>query len=449
LNLPIKINIFGRMKFVKLVLFFVFAFCLMEAHAQSSAELKRRRDNLSRELEDLNREYQETLKNKKSTIKQLNILKAQIGLREEKILTVNSEIRLLNGQISENTNTVHTLQSQLDQLKSEYAAMIVFAYHNQSAYNKMMFVFAAKDFNQAYKRLKYLQQFGTYRERQAHSIQGTQKDLHVKINQLDRTKNEKSNLLEEQRKEKENLAKEKSSQDEVVVGLSKQEGQLKKQRRDVRAKIARANREISSAINREIAEARRKAEAEARAEAARKAALAAEKARAENKSAAEIAVAAKPKPISRSSDSQILSATPEAAKLSNDFLGNRGRLPWPVAAGQIIQGFGTYYMDGIKNDNRGIDIRTPANAAVRAVFEGEVTKVVDISGTYLVIIRHGEYFTGYVNLRSVSVSAGQKVNTRQTIGVAATDPATGETSVHFELSRVSDVVNPKLWLAPQ
>jgi septal ring factor EnvC (AmiA/AmiB activator) len=415
------------MKIVKIVLFLVFAFGIFEAHAQSSAELKRRRMELTNELENLRRELQETQSNKKSTLKQLNIIKAQIGLREEKITTVNSEIRLLNSEINQNSNTVRTLQQQLDDLKKEYAAMIVFAYHNQSAYNKMMFVFAAK----------------------ARSIQGTQQDLHVKINELDRTKNEKSNLLQEQKKEKETLAKEKSSQDQVVVGLSKQEVTLRKQQREIRANIARANRAINAAIAREIAEARRRAEAEARAEAARRAALAAEKAKAENKSAAEIAVAAKPKAITRSSDAQVLSATPEAAKLSNDFLGNRGRLPWPVSNGQVIQGFGIYYQDGIKNDNTGIDIRTSANAPVRAVFEGEVSKVLDVSGTYLVIIRHGEYFTGYVNLKSVSVSAGQKVNTRQTIGVAATDPSTGETSVHFELNQGRTSVNPKSWLASQ
>ncbi|MFD1257425.1 murein hydrolase activator EnvC family protein [Mucilaginibacter terrae] len=437
------------MKLLKFVLFFICAFGIFEAHAQSSAELKRRRLELTNELENLRRELQETQSNKKSTLKQLNIIKAQIGLREEKISTVNSEIRLLNSQINENSNTVRTLQQQLDDLKKEYAAMIVFAYHNQSAYNKMMFVFAAKDFNQGYKRLKYLQQFGTYRERQAQSIQGTQQDLHVKINELDRTKHEKSDLLQEQKKEKETLAKEKSSQDQVVVGLSKQEVALRKQQREIRANIAKANRAINSAIAREIAEARRKAEAEARAEAARRAALAAEKAKSENKSAAEIAVAAKPKAITRSSDAQVLSATPEAAKLSNDFLGNRGRLPWPVANGQIIQGFGVYYQDGIKNDNTGIDIRTSSNSPVRAIFEGEVSKVVDVSGTYLVIIRHGEYFTGYVNLKSVSVSAGQKVSTRQTIGVAATDPSTGETSVHFELNQGRTSVNPKTWLASQ
>jgi septal ring factor EnvC (AmiA/AmiB activator) len=449
LNLPIKIDIFGRMKFVKIVLLLVLVGGFFNARAQSSAELKRRRIELTNELESLKRELQETQNNKKSTFKQLNILKAQISLREEKITTVNSEIRLLSSQINENTNTVHTLQEQLDQLKKEYAAMIVFAYHNQSAYNKLMFVFAAKDFNQAYKRLKYLQQFGNYRERQAQSIQGTQTVLHVKINQLDRTKNEKSNLLQEQQKEKETLGKERNSQVAVAQDLSKQEGQLKKQQRALLAQRRKVDQQFASALRREIAEARRKAEAEARAEAQRLAAIAAEKARAENKSAAEIAIAAKPKPIVRKTDSEVLSSTPEAAKLSNDFLGNRGRLPWPVATGQIVQGFGVYYTEGIKNDNQGIDIRTPANSPVRAVFEGEVSNVVDISGTYLVIIRHGKYFTGYLNLRSVSVSSGQKVNTRQTIGTAATDPATGETMVHFELRNVDAVVNPKSWLAPQ
>jgi len=437
------------MKFVKAVLLFVLAIGFFEANAQSSAELKRRRDRLNNELEDLNREYLETSRNKKSTIKQLNILKAQISLREDKINNVNSEIRLLDNQISENSNTVRTLQQQLDDLKKEYAAMIVFAYHNKSAYNKLMFVFAAKDFNQAYKRLTYLQQFGTYRERQARSIQGTQEDLHVEINKLDRTKHEKSSLLKEQEKEKETLGKQRNTQVAVVADLSKQEGQLKKQQRTVLAQRKKIDRQITSAIRREIEEARRKAEAEARAEAARRAAAAAEKARAENKSAAEVAVAAKPKAIVRKSDSEVLAATPEAARLSNDFLGNRGRLPWPVASGHIIQGFGTYYIDGIKNNNQGIDIRTSSGAAVRAVFEGEVNTVVDMGGTYLVIVKHGAYFTAYSNLRSASVSKGQKVNTSQNIGSAATDPATGETSVHFELIKGSSWDNPKSWLAPQ
>jgi septal ring factor EnvC (AmiA/AmiB activator) len=426
------------MKFLKAVLFIVAVFIAVNAHAQSSQELKRRRDKLSEELEQLNKDYQETSSNKRATLKQLSLLKAQINLREEKINIINSEVRNLDNQISESNNTVHSLQSQLDQLKKEYAAMVLFAYRNQSAYNKLMFIFASKDFNQAYKRLKYLQQFGTYRERQAGYIQGTQKELHVKINELDRTKQEKSTLLVDQQKEKETLGKEKNSQVKVVKDLSQHEGQLKQQQRDVQNKIAKTNREIGAAIRREIEEAQRKAEAEAK-EAAR---IAAAKAKAENRPAPVVA-----KPVVRTSSSY-LNATPEAAKLSNDFLGNKGRLPWPVANGIITQGFGVYTSEGIRSENTGVDIRTNAGGTVRAVFDGEVIRVVDVSGTYLVMIKNGEYFTVYGNLRSVSVARGQKVNTKQAIGVVATDPSTGETEVNFDVYKVKEPMNPKLWLAP-
>ncbi|SDP95209.1 Septal ring factor EnvC, activator of murein hydrolases AmiA and AmiB [Mucilaginibacter sp. OK268] len=428
------------MKFLKAVFFIIAVFIAVDVHAQSSQELKRRRDKLSEELEQLNKDYQETSQNKRATLKQLSLLKAQINLREEKINIINSEVRNLDNQISESNNTVHSLQSQLDQLKKEYAAMVLFAYRNQSAYNKLMFLFASRDFNQAYKRLKYLQQFGTYRERQAGYIQGTQKELHIKINELDKNKQEKSNLLADQQKEKETLGKEKNNQVKVVSDLSQHEGQLKQQQREVQAKIAKTNREIASTIRREIEEARRKAEAEAR-EAAR---IAAAKAKAENRPAP----VAPSKPVTRS-ESSVLNATPEAAKLSNDFLGNRGRLPWPVANGVITQGFGMYTTpEGIKSESTGIDIRTNPGSSVRAVFDGTVVRVVDVSGTYLVMIVHGEYFTVYANLRSVSVARGQKVSTKQALGTVATDSSTGETEVHFEVYKVKDPTNPKTWLAP-
>ncbi|GAA4923487.1 murein hydrolase activator EnvC family protein [Mucilaginibacter defluvii] len=434
------------MKLFRLLLIFISTCVAVNSFAQSSAELKRRKEKLNDELAELNREYDKVRKDKSVSIKQLNILRAQINLREDKIKTINSEVRNLDNQISENTNTVHTLQGQLDQLKKDYAGMVLFAYHNKSAYNKLMFVFAANDFNQAYKRLKYLQQFGNYRQRQAESIQGTQKDLGIKINELDRTKKEKRTLLQDQEREKQNLDKQRSDQAVVVSKLSKQQGYLKQQQRTKSKQISAINRQISSAIRREIAEARRKAEAEARERAAAERARAAAAER-DNKPAP--VAANKPKEITKSSsNSEVLNSTPEAARLSNDFLGNRGSLPWPVANGTITQGFGTYYIEGIKTENTGLEIRTAGGAAARAVFSGEVTTVGNISGTYVVIIRHGEYFTAYSNLRSVSVAKGQKVSTKQAVGVVATDGATGETVLHFDLYKGQTPVNPKIWLAP-
>ena len=439
------------MKFLKPVFFIFFILVAFGAHAQSSAELKHQREQLTQQLEQLNHEYQETINNKKATLKQLNLLKEQIGLREEKINNINSEVRNLDNQISESNNSVHSLQSQLNQLKKEYAAMVLFTYRNQSAYNKLMFIFASKDFNQAYKRLKYLQQIGSYRERQANYIQETQSALHVKINELDKNKKEKSNLLVDQEKEKETLGVEKNNQVQVVADLSKHEGLLKQQQQDFQRKIARTNKEISTAIRREIEEARKRAEEEARRKAEEEAKAeqraAAAKAKAENKEAP--VAPPKPKVVKTLTTSEVLNATPEAAKLSNDFLDNRGSLPWPVTNGSVKQGFGIYYdSEGIKSESYGWDIKTNAGASVRAVFQGVVSGISNISGTYLVVIKHGEYFTAYSNLKSYVVSVGQKVTTKQVIGTVATDSSTGEAIVEFSLYKGKAAVNPKIWLAP-
>lgn len=424
-------------------MFFICALAATGVYAQSSEQLKRERDRLTDDLERLRRELNETASNKKSTLKQLNILRAQITLREEKINNINAEVRNLNSEIAENTSTVHSLQQQLDQLRKEYEAMVLFAYRNKSGYNKMMFIFAAKDFNQAYKRLKYLQEFSAYRKRQAEYIEGKERELTGRIVQLDRTKEEKRNILLEQQKEKENLGKERSSQQKVASGLSKQEGQLRNAQRELQRKIAAATRAI---IRKEIEEERKRKE-EADRIAAAKAKAAAAAAAAANKDKEAPAAARAVTPAARKTDSEVLNSTPEAAALSSSFLGNKGRLPWPVEKGVIIQGYGSTKVDGITIPNDGVEIRTSAGATVRAVFEGEVTAVKDILGTSLVVIKHGEYFTVYSNLRSVSVRTGQKISTKQSVGVVATDGATGETVAHFELYKAGASVNPETWLA--
>jgi len=432
------------MKFTKTLFILLLVFTAFAAHAQpGSAELKKQRDQLTQQLEQLNHEYEQTANNKRATLAQLNILKQQINLRQAKIENINSEIRGLDNQISESTNFVHNLQGQLDLLKKQYAAMVLFTYHNRSSYNKLMFLFAARDFNQAYKRLKYLQQIGTYRERQAHYIEQTQTELHVKINELDQSKKEKGSLLVDQEKEKATLGDERKTQTQVVADLSKHEGLLKQAQQDIQRKIAKTNREINDAIKREIEEARRKAEAEERAREREAAA----RAKAENREAAPV----KPKvAVKAMTTSEVLNATPEAAKLSNDFLGNRGQLPWPVANGNPVQKFGIYYdSENIKNESYGWDIKTNPGAPVRAIFQGTVKRIANISGTYLVVIQHGEYFTAYSNLRSCSVREGEKVATKQNIGNVATDSSTGQAIVTFDLYKGNTPVNPEIWLAPR
>ncbi len=413
------------MTFKKLFILLIF-FCVAgSSFGQSSAELKRRKDALTREIEALKRSQTKVSSNKKLSLKQINVLNTQIRLREEKINTINSEVKLLNNQISESTNTVRSLQAQLTKLKKEYAGMILFAFRNQSAYGKLMFIFASDNFNQAYKRLKYLQQFGDYRKKQAGYIQDTQKELGMKIVELDQNKRSKNNLLHDQEKEKVTLGKEKNNKSVQLTKLTKQEKLLKQEVSKKQKEVAKLNRSISAAINREIAEAKRRAEAAAKAEAARSGTAA--------------------KPVA--SGSRVLASTPEAAKLSSDFLSNRGRLPWPVAAGNSVARFGTNRYGNVTVENNGIDIQTEPGSGVRAVFSGEVSTVLNMGGSYVVLIKHGEYFTVYSNLRSASVSKGEKVSLKQNIGTVITDPVDGTTQLHFEVRKGGVAMNPETWLA--
>ncbi len=417
------------MKLYKSLLFLFLMTVATSAFAQSSSQLKRKKEALQREIELLQRNLTKTASSKKLTMSEIRALNAKIGLMQNKISVINSEIKNIDGQIHENTNTVLSLRGQLAQLKKEYAGMIRFAQRNQNAYDKMMFIFAADDFNQAYKRIKYLQQFSQYRKKQADYIMGTEKNLNYKIVVLDRSLKEKSNLLREQESEKEKLGKNKSEQSQVLNRYSKEERRFSRDIAARKKQQAALDRAIRSAILREIAAAKRKAEAEERAAAA--------KARAENKTA--------PAATTTKTNSGYLNATPEAAKLSAAFENNRGSLPWPVAQGSITEHFGLHTVGQAKIDQNGVKIATNGGASVRAVFGGKVSSIGNSMGKYYVLIKHGEYFTVYQNLQTVSVSTGETVATKQSIGVVSGSDEMPE--LDFQIWRGSTPQNPEAWIS--
>lgn len=422
------------MKLNKVFLVILLSGIGLTAVAQTAKELSRKKEALQREIELANKNLNKTVNGKKLTLTQINTIKAQIRLRQEKIATINSEMKNLDNQIAENTGKVHNLQSRLVDLKKEYAEMIRFAQRNRNSYDKMMFIFAAQDFNQAYKRIKLLQQFGQYRKKQAAYIQGTEKDLNRQIVVLDHDLKSKGSLLKEQESEKVKLDKNKKEQSSVLSSLTKQERQYKQDIQKKRQLQNVIDREIRAAIRREMEIARKKAEEEAR-EAAR---VAAAKAKAENRPAPAAA------PVSAKQTSEAFRNSPEG-KLSAAFENNKGSLPWPVEKGYITSHFGIVKVDQATDNHSGVIFQTSEGAGVRAVFSGTVSNVLSIHGKFYVIVNHGEYFTVYENLRSASVSKGTKVTTKQNIGIAGlTD---GVPEVGFQILRKSVAQNPESWIA--
>ncbi|MEJ7560376.1 MAG: peptidoglycan DD-metalloendopeptidase family protein [Pedobacter sp.] len=418
------------MKLSKLLLLLFIIFFATGAMAQSSAELKRKKEALQREIDLLQKNANIAASSKKLTLGQINSLNAKIRLMQSKIGVINSEMKNLDNQIHENTNTVHTLKEQLEQLRKEYASMIRFAQRNRNAYDKMMFIFAASDFNQAYKRITYLQQFSNYRRKQSDYITGKEKDLSYKIVILDKNLRQKSSLLQEQENERTKLGRSKTEQAKVLNRFSREERQYKKDiaaRRKVQVQL---DRSIRSAIAREIEIERKKAEAEERLAAAN----------------ANATPGSKPVAAAKSrTNAGYLNATPEAAKLSNAFESNRGSLPWPVAAGSITERFGNHMEGQASYTNDGVNIETAEGATVRAVFNGKVTTIRNQFGKYFVLIKHGEYFTVYQNLKSVSVSQGDEVTTKQNIGTVADNEGTPQ--LQFQVRRGMNAQNPEGWIA--
>ncbi|MEJ5993478.1 peptidoglycan DD-metalloendopeptidase family protein [Pedobacter sp. Du54] len=424
------------MRLNKLFLSLLFIALSSTAFSQSMEQLKKNKEALDRQLELAQKNLNKTVNGKKLTLTQINTIKGQVRMYQQKISIINSEMKNLDNQIHENTGKVHNLQGRLADLKKEYAGMIRFAQRNRNAYDKMMFIFASSDFNQAYKRIKYLQQFGQYRKKQAAYIQGTEKELSDKIVVLDKNLKSKNNLLKEQLTEKVKLDKKKSEQTVVLKKLSNQERQISQDIQKKRREQDAINRKIKAEFARILAAERKKEEDRLKEEQR----LAVAKAKAENRPIP-VAPVAKTK-----TNSELLRATPEAARLSEAFESNRGSLPAPVANGYITVHFGKYMVDQASATNDGVTYQTSEGAGVRSVFNGTVTNILPIMGKYNILIRHGEYFTIYQNLKSVSVSEGQKVTTKQTIGIAGLNDGVAE--VGFQINKGgASFQNPESWLA--
>lgn len=411
--------------------------------AQNKTDLVAKKAALQKEISLTNKLLNETKKNKELTIDELLKLKSKINARVELISAINQEINVVNNQISNNQGNITSLQNDLVKLKQEYAKMIYYAYKNKSSYNKIMFVFSASSFNQAYKRLKYIQQYSEYRKKQAASIVQTQQKLKSKVVELQNDKQEKSVLLSTENQEKQKLAVEQTEQESTVKKLQSKEQELKS---DL-TKKQEAERKLQKAIERIIEEEIRKAR-----EAAFKAAKA-EKAAKDAKAIKDPKVIKDPKAIKEPKVVEPVTSfplTPEAQKLSNSFAANKGSLPWPILEGVIIDRFGQHphpVLTGIIVNNNGIDISTTKGAIARAIFEGEVSSVAIIpGGGKVVMIRHGEYLSVYSYLSEVYVNKGDKITTKQLLGTLINEPDKAKTNVHLEIWKGMTKLNPEYWI---
>jgi septal ring factor EnvC (AmiA/AmiB activator) len=383
-------------------------------HAQkaSKEDLEEKKKKLQQEMAELNKTLNNITKNKEITLTELITYNKRISVREEIIATISNEMEILQSQIDDGNDSIGVMGNRLGSLKKEYARMIYDSYKNQGAYNKLMFIFSASDFEQAVMRMHYLEEYEQYEHKQALMIDSTRQDLNAQVERLQKKKDEKKELLASQESEKEQLTKEKDEQQKALAKLQSREKDVKKQL----AEKQKAAKKLNEAIHKIIEDEMKKETAKAH-----------------------------PK---GGNNSKEVSLTPEAKALSKNFEGNKGSLPWPVVEGSIYKQFGTYSpMPGITMTNNGIDIATTKGAVARAIFKGTVTAVTDVPQLgKVVIVKHGEYFSVYSNLKEVFVKTGDTLSTKKTIGTILYNDEDGKTELHLELWKETNKLNPEEWI---
>jgi len=401
-----RLSSFDTYRWLLLLLLFV-SFSAPDIRAQSRQSLEEQRKRALLEIKETESLLNETQKSQKQSLDRLNLLNAQVKQFEGLIGGISAEIAFADRQISETSAKVTQMSNEIEKMKDEYAKLVFQAYKNRGQYNKLIYVLSAKDFNEAYRRMKYFQQYSEYRKKQVAEITVKQQELRVEIERLAAQKAEQQKLLAEQQQEIKKLEIVKTQQNKEVNSLKSKERQLNAQLEARRRTAQRLDNEIRKLI-----------EAEA-------------------------------KKLNVSATNLYEALTPEERLTANNFRGNRGRLPWPTERGTITGHFGinpTIHKN-VQLPNNGIDITTVAEADVRVIFDGEVTKIIAIIGGNLnVLVRHGSYFTVYSNLVDVRVKQGDKVKHKDVIGKVYTEKGSKTAVLHFEIWEGMNKLNPVQWI---
>lgn len=406
---------------IKSILFLLLAyFCWSPlAYSQSRKSLESKRKKLLKEIKATSKLLSKTSKNRMATLDRYVALQQQVKFREELIETLNAEMEFAVKSLERTSNVVFSLEEDLDRLEKEYAILARNAFRQKSNNSNLLFIFSATNFNQAFQRWQYIKQFNNYRKKQAQLIIETQSSLKEKIALLEERKEEKENLLLSNEEQKKALAEELNDKSLMLESLQKDEQRLKNELTEQREAHNKLNNVIEEVIRKEML-ANRKQE---------RSRTALQK---KNKN-----TPATPRP------------TPKTNVMGTGFYSNKGKLPWPVVNGVIIKHFGKQPHPTLKRveiTNNGIDIQTHANAKVRAVYDGVVVGKQFIPGyNNMLIIKHGNYYTVYSNLKDVLVKKDETVKIRQEIGVASQKGSVSQ--VHFEIWRDKERLNPARWIA--
>jgi len=388
---------------VRIWFFTCLCFCSTVVSAQNVSEHTRRRQEIEREIAAIDKQLDSNQAQQKATLLNLSLLQQKIASRKELLAQIEDQVLQTNDSIKKKENEIQLLKIEYGELEFLYLQIVYKAYTHRNRQIWAAYLFASDNLKQAYRRWQYFKSFSRYANQKAAELKELNLKLEEEMMAIKTLQSEVLALRTDRQEELTTLNTEERQSKQLITTMSRQEQTLKKQLQQKQKDLDKINKEITRIM--------------ADAEKTRKAAN------------------VKEQEIDRA--------------LAANFEQNKGKLPWPLSQGVVVESFGQHnhpVLKGIKLPfNNGIGISGNRGDEVRAVFQGEVKQIVLIPGyNQCVLIQHGSYYTFYCKLGSVKVKTGDTVATGDVLGTLA--EIDGTNSLHFELYKGTERQNPELWL---
>ena len=401
---------FNRLKFIFLLTTLILYSTSCYAQNLSQKDLELKRIGLVKEIKNIQKLINNSKDEKKLVLENIENLNYKLDLQNEIIKITNNELNIISVSIRNNQESINKLQKSQQILKSQYSEMILKSYKTRSKTGKLMFIFSSVNFQQALKRIQYFKQYSEFQNNQLQKIAVNTKELKSLANKLNNDKNLQLKLVSDNKKIKNNINLEISNKNNLLNFISNNQTKYLREIKLKQQKTAKIDKEIEKIIAKAIAESNRK----------------------------------------KNTSSKLFALTPEAKILSNNFISNKGKLPWPVEKGYISLKYGKQPHPIVKTatiQSNGIRIITASSQKARTIFNGTVYRIISSkNGSKTILIQHGNFFTVYKNLSDIYVKKGDKVSTKQELGQIITNKSSGQTILSFSLFRDNKTENPLLWI---
>ncbi|MBR6495534.1 MAG: hypothetical protein IKT28_00290, partial [Rikenellaceae bacterium] len=298
-----------------------------QVQAQTIESLNEEIRRAEEEIEATNKLLKSTETKTVSSEKELKLVRNNISQRKTIIKKLNQQSSKINTNVKSKSRSVSSLEKELEALKSEYSEMLYNTYKHYKLNDYITFLFAAKDFNDIYRRIYYVKQYTQMREMKAAEIDSVTVKLNADIDSLNVEKQKLDKLKNQRNKELKSLSADEAKQKKIVSDLKSTSKRLNNKIRQEERKIQELQRSIQRLVSNE----------------ARK--------------------------------GQKSQRSAEFYALTGRFDQNKGKLPYPIEGGVIVDRYGQHEhptQKGLVINNTGVNIAAQPGSKVRAVFEGEV-----------------------------------------------------------------------------